>query len=72
MEDFVRWIKMQHTMNPNGDANMDIVALVAHYRNNHDRAPPRGQRRDRAQNHGLGRVAGRDVGLYKRGGLRYA
>jgi hypothetical protein len=59
-------------MNLNGDANMDIAARVAHYENNHDRAPRRGQRRDRAQNRGLDRVAGRDVGLYKRGGLRYA
>ena len=36
MEDLVRWIRMQHSMNTNGDTNMDNVILVAHYGSNHD------------------------------------
>jgi hypothetical protein len=36
MESFVSWIKMQHTMNTDGDTDMNNVVLVAHYGSNHD------------------------------------
>jgi hypothetical protein len=36
MEDFVKWIKMQHVMRTNGDTNIENIVLAAHSRIHQD------------------------------------